>query len=161
MSKYLIINADDFGYNSQQNSAILLAVAPNAMDAVEFSKNSKIDVGVHLTINSDNENKKWQSLSNANSFKNGLPHKQKDLIFKTKREDVRKELEKQYCFITRNGGTVDHADNHCATLYGINGRRFYIDAFDFCAEHKLPYRFPKISGFIERQFGRKVPEILK
>lgn len=174
MSKYLIINADDFGYNSQQNSAIiellenklitstsLLAVAPNAMDAVEFSKNSKIDVGVHLTINSDNENKKWQSLSNANSFKNGLPHKQKDLIFKTKREDVRKELEKQYCFITRNGGTVDHADNHCATLYGINGRRFYIDAFDFCAEHKLPYRFPKTSGFIERQFGRKVPEILK
>lgn len=174
MSKYLIINADDFGYNSQQNSAIiellenklitstsLLAVAPNAMDAVEFSKNSKIDVGIHLTINSDNENKKWQSLSNANSFKNGLPHKQKDLIFKTKREDVRKELEKQYCFITRNGGTVDHADNHCATLYGINGRRFYIDAFDFCAEHKLPYRFPKTSGFIERQLGRKVPEILK
>ncbi|MGN0522884.1 MAG: ChbG/HpnK family deacetylase [Eubacterium sp.] len=174
MSKYLIINADDFGYNSQQNSAIiellennlitstsLLTVAPNAKDAVEFSGKSKIDVGVHLTINSDDENKKWQSLSNANSFKNGLPHNQKDLIFKTKREDVRKELEKQYCFITRNGGTVDHADNHCATLYGINGRRFYIDAFDFCAEHKLPYRFPKTSGFLERQLGRNVPKVLK
>ena len=174
MSKYLIINADDFGYNEYQNNAIiellennlitstsLLAVAPNAKDAVEFSKKNKIDVGVHLTINSDDENKKWQSLSKANSFKNGLPNNQKDLIFKTTREDVRTELEKQYRFITDNSGKVDHADNHCATLYGINGRRFYIDAFDFCAEHNLPYRFPKTSGFIERQLGRNVPNILK
>ena len=174
MSKYLIINADDFGYNEYQNNAIiellenilitstsLLAVAPNAKDAVEFSKKNKIDVGVHLAINSDDENNKWQSLSKANSFKNGLPNNQKDLIFKTTREDVRTELEKQYRFITDNSGKVDHADNHCATLYGINGRRFYIDAFDFCAEHNLPYRFPKTSGFIERQLGRNVPNILK
>lgn len=174
MSKYLIINADDFGYNEQQNSAIiellkdglitstsLLAVAPKAMDAVDFSMKNTVDVGVHLTINSDNENEKWQSLSGTNSFKNGLPHSQKDLVFKTKRKDVRQELEKQYRFITDNGGTVDHADNHCATLYGINGRRFYIDAFDFCKDHKLPYRFPKTSGFLERQLGRSVPEIVK
>ena len=174
MSKYLIINADDFGYNEYQNNAIiellennlitstsLLAVAPNARDAVEFSKNRGIDVGVHLTINSDDENNKWQSLSKASSFKNGLPNNQKDLIFKTTRKDVRTELEKQYRFITDNSGTVDHADNHCATLYGINGRRFYIDAFDFCAEHNLPYRFPKTSGFLERQLGRNVVNILK
>lgn len=174
MSKYLIINADDFGYNEQQNSAIiellndglitstsLLAIAIRAKDAVDFSKKNNVDVGVHLTINSDDENKKWQSLSNVKSFKDGLPHSQKDLIFKTTRKDVRKELEEQYRFITDNGGTVDHADNHCGTLYGINGRRFYIDAFDFCAEHKLPYRFPKTSGFLERQLGRSIPEIIK
>lgn len=174
MSKYLIINADDFGYNNQQNSAIielleknlitstsLLAVAPCAKAAVAYSKKNNADVGVHLTINSDDENKKWQSLSDVKSFENGLPHNQKDLVFKTKRKDVRAELEKQYRFITDNGGTVDHADNHCATLYGINGRRFYIDAFDFCAEHNLPYRFPKTSSFLEKQFGRSVPEIVK
>ncbi|MGN1329193.1 MAG: ChbG/HpnK family deacetylase [Eubacterium sp.] len=174
MSKYLIINADDFGYNEQQNSAIiellkdnlitstsLLAVAPKAKDAVVYSKEKCIDVGVHLTINSDDENKKWHSISNVNSFKNGLPHSQKDLIFKTSRKDVREELERQYRFITDNGGIVDHADNHCATLYGINGRRFYIDAFDFCAENRLPYRFPKTSGFLERQLGRSIPEIVK
>ncbi len=174
MSKYLIINADDFGYNEQQNSAIiellneglitstsLLTVAPQAKAAVDFSKKNNVCVGVHLTINSDNENNKWQGLSNVKSFKDGLPHSQKDLIFKTTRKDVRKELEEQYRFITDNGGTVDHADNHCGTLYGINGRRFYIDAFDFCAEHKLPYRFPKTSGFLERQLGRSVPEVIK
>ncbi|MDD6022127.1 MAG: ChbG/HpnK family deacetylase [Oscillospiraceae bacterium] len=174
MSKYLIINADDFGYNQQQNSAItellekglitstsLLAVAPEAKAAAEYSKEKCVDVGVHLTINSDDKIRKWQSLSQASSFEGGLPSDHKDLIFKTKRKDVREELENQYRFITDNGGTVDHADNHCGTLYGINGRRFFVDAFDFCAEHKLPYRFPKTSGFIERQIGRNVPGILK
>ncbi len=174
MSKYLIINADDFGYNSQQNSAVselltaglisstsVLTVAEGAADAVGFSKENHIDVGVHLTINSDDENNKWQSLSGANSFKEGLPHNQKDLVFKTARKDVAKELECQYNFIISRGGTVDHADNHCATLYGTNGRKFYIDAFDFCRNHGLPFRFPKTSRFLERQLEKKVPAVLK
>lgn len=174
MSKYLIINADDFGYNEQQNAAIsqllkdglitstsVLTVAPEAKTAVDFSKENRVDVGVHLTINSDFEDNRWQSLSGAASFQNGFSHNQKDLIFKTARKDVRAELECQYRFIVDNGGTVDHADNHCATLYGINGRRFYLDAFDFCAAHNLPYRFPKTSGFLERQLGRNVPAIVK
>lgn len=174
MSKYLIINADDFGYNDEQNSAIkellsnglitstsVLTVCEKSKEAVAFAKENAVDVGVHLTINSDNSDKKWQSVSNAKSFVGGLPSEQRDLIFRTTRRDVRSELEAQYSFITKGGATVDHADNHCATLYGINGRRFYIDAFDFCAEHKLPFRFPKTSGFLERQLERKIPNILK
>ena len=174
MSKYLIINADDFGYNDEQNSAIkellsnalitstsVLTVCEKSKEAVAFAKESTVDVGVHLTINSDNASEKWQSISNAKSFAGGLPSEQKDLIFHTTRRDVRNELEAQYSFITKGGATVDHADNHCATLYGINGRRFYIDAFDFCAKYNLPFRFPKTSGFLERQLGRKIPNILK
>lgn len=174
MSKYLIINADDFGYNDEQNAAIkellqdglitstsVLTVCEKSKEAVAFAKESAVDVGVHLTINSDNSDKKWQSVSNAKSFADGLPSEQKDLIFHTTRRDVRQELEAQYDFITKGGATVDHADNHCATLYGINGRRFYIDAFDFCAKYNLPFRFPKTSGFLERQLGRKIPNILK
>ena len=174
MSKYLIINADDFGYNDEQNSAIkellsnalitstsVLTVCEKSKEAVAFAKENAVDVGVHLTINSDNSDKKWQSVSNAKSFAGGLPSEQRDLIFRTTRRDVRNELEAQYSFITKGGATVDHADNHCATLYGINGRRFYIDAFDFCAKYNLPFRFPKTSGFLERQLGRKIPNILK
>lgn len=174
MSKYLIVNADDFGYNDEQNAAIkellsnalitstsVLTVCEKSKEAVAFAKESAVDVGVHLTINSDNSDKKWQSVSNAKSFAGGLPSEQKDLIFHTTRRDVRQELEAQYDFITKGGATVDHADNHCATLYGINGRRFYIDAFDFCAKYNLPFRFPKTSGFLERQLGRKIPNILK
>ena len=174
MSKYLIINADDFGYNDEQNSAIkellsnalitstsVLTVCEKSKEAVAFAKESTVDVGVHLTINSDNAAEKWHSISNVKSFAGGLPSEQKDLIFHTTRRDVRNELEAQYDFITKGGATVDHADNHCATLYGINGRRFYIDAFDFCAKYNLPFRFPKTSGFLERQLGRKIPNILK
>lgn len=174
MSKYLIINADDFGYNDEQNSAIsellqdglitstsVLAVCDKGKDAVDFARENAVDVGVHLTINSDNAAEKWHSVSNAKSFSGGLPSEQKDLIFHTTRRDVRQELEAQYSFIIKGGAKVDHADNHCATLYGINGRRFYIDAFDFCAEHNLPFRFPKTSGFLERQLGRKIPNVLK
>lgn len=172
MSKLLIINADDFGYNEQQNTAIkelleqglitstsLMAVAPEAIDAVNFSKDKNIPVGVHLTLNSDDSTDLWQSLTKAPSLgENGLWAESKNLTFKAKRKDVRMELEAQYRFIFENGGTIDHADNHCGTLYGINGRRFFLDAFDFCAEHNLPFRFPKTTGFLERQLGMKIPK---
>lgn len=172
MSKFLIINADDFGYNSQQNSAItellnkklitstsLITVASNANEAVQLANDMELSVGVHLTINSDEKTALWQSLTKAKSLgENGLWAESKNLTFKAKREDVRKELEAQYRFISDKGVNVDHADNHCGTLYGINGRRFFIDAFDFCARHNLPYRFPKTTGFLDRQLNMKVPK---
>lgn len=171
MSKYLIINADDFGYNSQQNSAIkellekklitstsLMSVADEAKDAVEFAKEKDFSVGVHLTINSDDERHKWHSITGAKSLgSDGLWAEQKALTVKAVRKDVRAELEAQYRFITENGAVVDHADSHCGALYGINGRRFFLDAFDFCREHNLPFRFPKTVGFLERQLGIKIP----
>lgn len=174
MSKYLIINADDFGYNKEQNEAIkellekglitstsLMSVAPCAKDGVKFAGEKNFLVGVHFTLNSDDERNIWHSLTGAKSLgANGLPTDQKDLTFKAKRKDVRNELEAQYKFITEKGALVDHADSHCGTLYGINGRRFFLDAFDFCAAYNLPFRFPKTVGFIERQLGRKVPNFI-
>ena len=170
MSKFLIINADDFGYNNEQNEAIkellekglitstsLMPVAPCRDDAINFAKEKNISVGVHLTINSDDEKCKWNSLTGAKSLGvDGFPTNQ----VRAKRKDVRTELEAQYQYIIKSGVAVDHADNHCGTLYGINGRRFFLDAFDFCSEHNLPFRFPKTSGFLERQLGMKLPKPL-
>ena len=172
MEKYLIINADDFGYNPQQTQAIyelmreklitsasLMAVAPDAENAAELAKQGGFSVGVHLTINSDNEQRRWQSISGSASLTDGrgLYHDQRELAKRAKRSDVRSELEAQYDFIASRGVAVDHADSHCGTLYGINGRRFWLDAYDFCAAHSLPYRFPKTSGFLSRQIGREAP----
>ena len=74
MSKYLIINADDFGYNPQQTKAIdelmrgklitstsLMTVAPDAANAAELARLGGYPVGVHLTINTDDSKKRWQS----------------------------------------------------------------------------------------------------
>ncbi len=171
MAKYIIINADDFGLNNEQNEAIkdllqrklitsasLMSVAPEAEDAVSFAKDISFPVGVHITLNSDDEKELYPSLTGSQSLgKDGLWHESKSLTFKAKRKDVRAELEAQYRYITDKGGEVDHADSHCGTVYGINGRRFYLDAFDFCKEHGLPFRFPKTAGFLERQIGMKIP----
>lgn len=171
MKKYLIINADDFGYNREQNAAItellsgglitstsVMAVAPEADECTKLDGNA-YSVGVHLTVNSDSAASPWKSLTGAESLggADGLPFDSKKLTFGAKRRDVRAELEAQYNYLTAKGVTVDHADNHCGTLYGINGRRFYLDAFDFCAKHNLPFRFPKTAGFAERQLGRNLP----
>jgi hypothetical protein len=170
MNKYLIINADDFGLNEEQNEAIkellenklitstsLMAVAPEAMDATEFARRVSFPVGVHITLNSD-EKDLYPSLTGAPSLgKDGLWYESKNLTFKAKHKDVRAELEAQYQYIINSGAKVDHADSHCGTVYGINGRRFFLDAFDFCKEHNLPFRFPKTVGFLERQLGMKIP----
>lgn len=170
MSKFLIINADDFGYNLEQNEAIkhllsenlisstsAMSVAPEISSAIAYSKNEGIDLGVHLTINSDNKDAPWRSVSDGRV----LPKESKELTFHTTREYVRNELEAQYQLLIKGGACVDHADNHCGTLYGINGRAFFNDAFDFCAKHNLPYRFPKTSGFLDRQLGINSPKIVK
>lgn len=171
--KYLIINADDFGYNPQQTKAIkelytgglitstsVLTVAEDAQEAAKTAVSCNIPVGVHLTINSDNEHNRWKSLSGGKSLSDhkGFYADQMKLAIHGKRSEVAQELEAQYRFLTENGCTVDHADNHCGTLYGINGRRFYIEAYKFCAAHSLPYRFPKTPYFLERQLGRSVPK---
>lgn len=175
MSKYLITNADDFGYNPQQNEAIkelltnklisstsVLAVAPEFKDAADWLKKNGISAGVHLTINSDEAANPWKSLTGAKSLGNNgaLFSNSKDITLHTRHRDVRRELEAQYTALRANGVKVDHADNHSGTLYGLNLRRFYVEAYDFCALHNLPYRFPKRPDFIERQLGRKVPSVL-
>lgn len=171
MAKHLIINADDFGLNKEQNEAIkdllnnklitstsLMAVAAEAKDAVGFAEDIGFPVGVHITLNSDEEAYRYPSLTKAKSLgEDYFWLENRNLTFRAKRKDVRAELEAQYRYISDGGAQIDHADSHCGTVYGINGRRFYLDAFDFCNEHSLPFRFPKTPGFIERQIGIKVP----
>lgn len=171
MAKYLIINADDFGLNYEQNGAIkhlltnqlitstsLMSVASEAEDAVNFANEIDFPVGVHITLNSDEEAYRYPPLTGAKSLgEDYFWLESKNLTFKAKRKDVRAELEAQYRYITDKRAKVDHADSHCGTVYGINGRKFYLDAFDFCKEHNLPFRFPRTVGFLERQVGMKIP----
>lgn len=173
--KYLIINADDFGVNKSTNKAILelfekglissaslLTVAQDSQDAAKLIRANNLPVGVHLTINSDDDNNRWHSNSQAKSLNDnkGLLHDNKMLALKAESKDVTLELEAQYRFMLENGCVPDHADNHCGTLYGINGRLFFINAFRFCQKYSLPFRFPKNPAFLERQLNRRVPSVL-
>jgi len=170
--RYLIINADDFGYNAETNKAIselfakglitstsLIAGAPAAKEAATLSVKHNFPVGVHLTINSD-EGAPFKSILPSPSLcdKNGVFHySQKDITFHAKSREVSAEIEAQYQFLKEIGCTVDHCDNHCGTLYGINGRLFFVNAFRFCRDNNLPFRFPRQPDFLRRQFGGKLP----
>ena len=173
--RYLIINADDFGANEPTNRAIgelfsaglitsasMLTVAESSDSACSVAASLNLPVGVHLTLNSDSAEKPWVSNSGAASLggAKGLWHEQKKLALKAKSKDVTLELEAQYSFMLERGIRPDHADSHSGTLYGINGRLFFFNAFKFCQKYSLPFRFPRRPDFLERQLGRKVPFIV-
>lgn len=176
ISKKLIINADDFGICKETNKAVkelfkakkitstsLLAVGGAADEALYISKELGISPGVHLTLNSDFAEMPWKSLSAAESFMaDGY------LLFDTARlakgatsKDVTLECEKQIEYVLNGGVRPDHIDNHCGTMYGINGRLFFINAFRLAKKYRLPFRFPKRGGFLDGYFKGKAPALIK
>lgn len=175
-SKKLIINADDFGICEATNKAIkeliaakkitsvsLLAVGDAAEEAIDISKELGIKAGVHLTLNSDFSEKPWKAVSGAESIaKNGMLFSDTNLLAKSaKSRDVTQECKKQIDFITNAGVALDHLDNHCGTMYGINGRLFFINAFRLARQYRLPFRFPKKGGFLNGYFGGNAPAVIK
>ena len=168
MNKYLILNADDFGYDAETNEAVetllrggcitsvsLLAPAPAAADAAEKAKRLGVKVGAHLCLTSDGREEEWRCVSRGNRIGETLPYDVKRLTFGATRRDVRAELDAQFDRIKATGCEIDHADAHSGALYGLAGRRFYLDAFDLSAAHGLPFRFPKTPGFFVREVGAK------
>ena len=174
MNKLLILNADDLGYDEQTNEAVetllrggyitsasLLAPGPAAEDAVRRVKRLGAAVGAHLCLTSDDKTACWRSLSDGRSFRGTLPYALTDLTCGATRRDVRAELFAQLAFLKARGCRIDHADAHAGALYGLAGRRFYLDAFDLAAKAGLPFRLPKTPGFFLRQTGEKAAPAVK
>lgn len=176
--KYLIVGADDLGYCEPQNQAILelyrrhlitstslLAPADIQLSPPASEKLLQADLpcGVHLCISSDEEDQRWHSLSGGPSLSDakGLYYDSRQLALHVTRRDVRRELMSQYRYLACRGITVDHADCHSGTLYGLNGRRYWLDVFEFCQRLHLPLRFPRRTDFLERQLGKALPPPLR
>lgn len=165
--RWLILNADDYGYNEASNQAIegllaqglitstsLMTVAPQSLQAAQTAAEKKLPAGVHFTFNSDSDAERWQSNSGAASLSDthGLHHESKQITLHAKSRDMTCEMQAQVDFMLQSGCKPDHADSHCGTLYGINGRLFFINAFRFCAQYKLPFRLAKSERFLHRMF---------
>jgi len=170
--KYLIINADDYGYNMESNVAItelfarggitassILAVAPASKDAVQTAARNGYAVGIHFAFNSDDSVRRWQSLTRAPSLNDakGLPDKALHITLHAKSAEIRREMDAQYQYLLRGGCVPDHADSHCGTLYGLCGRLFFVQAFRFCCAHSLPLSLPRKPYFLDRLFDGKTP----
>ena len=173
--RLLIINADDFGISESSNAAItelfegekitsagILAPAPFAGEAAAISGRRNYSVGVHWTLTSEWPQWPWKPCGDAPTLlKDGFLAVDKNILKQAKSRDVTKELEAQYLHLLDLGCRPDHADSHAGTLYGINGRLFFLNAYTLCRKYNLPFRFATEDSFLVRQFGEKVNPVLK
>ena len=173
--RLLIINADDFGISESSNAAItelfegekitsagILAPAPFAGEAAAISGRRNYSVGVHWTLTSEWSQWPWKPCGDAPTLlKDGFLAADKNILKQAKSRDVTKELEAQYLHLLDLGCRPDHADSHAGTLYGINGRLFFLNAYTLCRKYNLPFRFATEDSFLVRQFGENVSLVPK
>lgn len=177
--KKLIINADDFGISEATNKAIkelfidkkitstsLLANAMSTDEAIAIFKDLGLNVGVHLTLNSDFTEKPWRALSSGGNLssiydENFNLHYDTKIISRAKSIDVTLECEAQIKRIQDSGVEIDHLDNHSGTMYGINKRLFFINAFRLARKYNLPFRFPRSNNFLAAFFPNGIPSYIK
>ncbi len=161
-TKYLIINADDFGMCHSANVAIMemlrdgkitsTSIMPNCAwfeEAADFLRaNTHIDVGVHLTFTSEWTALKWSPLTFGASLKNsqGYFHATcKDFQLNATESDVQAEIIAQIEKVKALGIEISNLDNHMGSLIGIeSGISFMPATLAICSQYQLPYRLPKI-----------------
>lgn len=159
---YLIINADDFGMCQSGNEAIealfevgyitsttLMTPCPWAEDAIARArKNPKMRVGLHTTLTSEWLAYRWgpvsrvpvPSLLDADGY---LPRTARELLEKCTEADVETELNAQLDFMLRRNVSPTHVDNHMGSLYGLEGKPLFAQAFKLCARGPYPFRMPR------------------
>lgn len=171
--RYLIISADDFGLNGSTNDAVaelfcaeritsagILAPASKAGEACRMAAQHGWSVGVHWTLHSEwGGSDRWPPQAGADKsrslLEDGLLAYGTQAVKRADSRDVSAELDAQYRFLVSCGCTPDHADSHGGTLYGINGRLFFLNAFRLCRKYRLPFRFGRNGRFMERQFEKR------
>lgn len=174
--RYLIINADDFGMSGSTNEAIrelfqgekitsagILAPAPFAPEAAKLAADGGYSIGVHWTLSSEWADYPWKPCCQdaASLLDGGFLTADKEKVKQAKSRDVTKELEGQYQRLLELGCRPDHADSHAGTLYGTNGRLFFLNAYGLCKKYGLPFRFAKQDSFLPRQFGKDPGKVLR
>ena len=173
--RYLIVNADDFGMSESTNEAVrelfagekigsagILAPAPFAPQAAKLAAEDGYSVGVHWTLTSEWRQWPWAPCGDCPSLlEEGFLTADKEKVKQSKSRDITRELEAQYLRLLDMGCVPDHADSHAGTLYGTNGRLFFLNAYSLCKKYGLPFRFATEDSFLERQFGENVSPALK
>ena len=180
MSKYLIINADDFGMNHSCNQAVfelfkcggitsatIMAPCGWAFEAGKWAaENPEFCVGVHLTFTNEWGRYKWGPVSNENltSLINelGYMHSDCDDVEKnTKPDEILKELLAQIELVEKFGVKLAHVDNHMGSLYGSCGIQSHLPiVFEVCAKRGFGFRIPKYFTPDDEGYNKYPPQII-
>lgn len=169
MTKYLIVNADDFGMCHSANLAIkdlvekgaissttLISPASWSFEAVAMAKaDDRFKVGVHLTHTSEWDSYRWGPLSGLDCLKDSegrFPRSTHEAL-KMPLEARMQEALAQIAWCENMGIKIDHLDNHMRTLYDD-----LEPILKICAERGWGYRYPVDSN--ERFFGKDVHDFV-
>jgi predicted glycoside hydrolase/deacetylase ChbG (UPF0249 family) len=175
MSKYLIINADDFGMCHAANIAVfdlfekggitsstVMTPCGWAPEALMFAKeHPEYAIGVHLTFTSEWKKYKWRPVSTGpNSSlrdETGYMHFHCDGFEKNAvPSEVEAEIRAQVAFAKQYGLNPSHLDNHMGSLYGLEGIQNFLPlVFRLCAEMDYPFRMP-----LKQEEPKEVPDNL-
>lgn len=131
MTKYLIVNADDFGLTESVNQGItkafregivrstsIMPVGKAYDDAVKLAKeNPGLDIGIHLCLTQEKpvlaKNEIGSLLSNdGNFFKTPTELIVHYLFCRTKLKEIQRELDAQIRKVLDSGIKVTHLDSH-------------------------------------------------
>ncbi len=155
----LIVNADDFGlcsgsdraaYKAMQcgivTSTSIMVPASHFRQSCEYVKrNKQLDVGVHLTLNSEWSSQKWSPVLSTERVKSlvdvqGYFHPTyAATMASTCSSEVRAELRAQIECALSVGVDVTHLDSHMCVLHGGRAdlRSVYLE---LAREYQLPIR---------------------
>ncbi|MFR1757984.1 MAG: carbohydrate deacetylase [Thomasclavelia spiroformis] len=168
-SKYLIINADDFGICNSVNSAIFkllkekkissATLMPNVNyyeEAVEWTVKNSDNIGLHLTFLNDDSKFKYRSLSRSESIENKYGYLFGDRIEFSKKlryKDIKKEIDMQFNKLKNDGIKISHVDLHRYAIYPTYNPCVYMYLCKKCREEgKLPMRWAR-NGNVDVESG--------
>tara|TARA_Y100000590_G_scaffold162984_1_gene186856 strand:+ start:2057 stop:3061 length:1005 start_codon:yes stop_codon:yes gene_type:complete len=135
-AKLLIIHADDIGVahsvnqasfdgflNNSINSGAIMIPCPWVKEVADFSKNNpEFDLGLHLTLNAEWKNYKWNGVLPSNQISSLLNEFDEfydntaDVNRNADPEEVRKELQAQIDYSKSLGLKPTHIDTHMGAL---------------------------------------------
>lgn len=178
MSKYLIVNADDFGMCRAANlatmellecggisSATIMPPCSWAPEACKFAEeHPQYAIGVHLTFTSEWGRYRWSPVNSNNTDtlrdEYGYMYKSSAEVEKNADlDEIEGEIRAQVELLKKLGLNPSHLDNHMGSLYGIETGRFEILqlVFDIAGDMGLPFRFP--STFTDEQLRNRTLDI--
>ncbi|MNH81130.1 hypothetical protein D3C87_525260 [compost metagenome] len=158
MTRYLILNCDDFGQSEAANQAIIhlleerkvssatiMPPAPAFEQAAAWSrKMGKGLIGLHLTLTSEFECFRWGSLTGNSKLHDESGHMYRSVLEFEKNaypKAVKAELLAQFRAVKEAGIEISHVDNHMGSLYGLETGRSYLPLVLWhCSRRGLPFR---------------------
>jgi hypothetical protein len=165
--RLLIINCDDLGSSRSANRAIeralrqgvassatLMVPCPCAEEAARSC--GDLDVGIHLTLNSEYPDYRWPSLTGATSLHDAegyLPKTPQEVLSQASLADVEEECRAQIEQALAWGLDISHLDSHMDILQ--SDHRFFAIYLKLAKHYRLPLRLRRPglstpSSFISR-----------